>query len=192
MGGPEVERLIGAAGQAARPRPAQRAPGGAAAAAAARGAHAAARRRAGRGGAGGAAVPPLRQPRQPRSLHDLRRPAARPRADLRGRRRRRPVGAGAGPACIAASITCSAARCRRSAAPGRRISTSPPLLARVAEGAVTEVILALGATVDGATHRALADRAAAAARRCGHPASARACRSAARSTCSTTARWPPR
>ena len=37
----------------------------------------------------------VRQPRQPRSVRDLRRSAARPVGDLRGRGRRRPVGAGA-------------------------------------------------------------------------------------------------
>ena len=46
---------------------------------------------------------------------------------------------------------CWAARCRRWRASGRRTSTSRRCWRASREGGVTEVILALGATVDGAT-----------------------------------------
>ena len=51
----------------------------------------------------------------------------------------------------ARNITCSAAPCRRSTASARTISISPNWSARVAEGGVKEVILAVNATVDGQT-----------------------------------------
>jgi recombination protein RecR len=46
---------------------------------------------------------------------------------------------------------CSAACCRRSTASARRISTSTGLLARLGEGGVREIVLAVNATVDGQT-----------------------------------------
>jgi recombination protein RecR len=52
--------------------------------------------------------------------------------------------------CIAACIMSSAVRCRPSPARDLRISLRP-LLTRIEAGGVAEVILALGATVDGAT-----------------------------------------
>ena len=120
MGGPEVERLIGLLAKlpGLGPRSARRAalrllqqpearmlPLAAALAEAAR------------------AVRPcgdLRQPRQPRSLHDLRRPAPRPRADLRGRGRSAICGRWSARTCITGCIMCWAARCPRWPAPARR------------------------------------------------------------------------
>ena len=139
------------AGQTARHGAAQRAPRRAEDAAAAGGPHAAAGRRARRCGACGEVVQPVRQSRQPRSVLDLHRSASRPGDDLRRRGRRRSLGAGARRRCIAGCITCSAERCRRCPASGPEDLNVAPLLARIAEGGVSEVILALGATVDGAT-----------------------------------------
>ena len=192
MGGPEVERLIGLLAKlpGLGPRSARRAalrllqqpearmlPLAAALAEAAR------------------AVRPcraVRQPRQPRPLHDLRRPAPRPRADLRGRGRRRSVGAGAR-ACASRPVS----RARRHAVGAGRHraggSQSSPRCSRAwREGGVAEVILALGATVDGATTAHwLTDRLQPLGRG-GQPGRRRACRSAARWMCWTTARWRPR
>ena len=49
------------------------------------------------------------------------------------------------------ATTCSAARCRRSTASARRTLSIDALVTRAHEPAVTEVILALNATVDGQT-----------------------------------------
>ena len=46
---------------------------------------------------------------------------------------------------------CSAARCRRSTASAPTTSTCKTLVARVAEGGVKEVIIAVNATVEGQT-----------------------------------------
>ena len=62
----------------------------------------------------------LRQYRHPESLHGLHRSAARSLDHRGGRRRRRPLGAGAGARHQRAAITCSARRCRRSTASARR------------------------------------------------------------------------
>ena len=66
----------------------------------------------------------LRQYRHAESLHGLHRPAPRSVDHRGGRRRRRPLGAGARARGQRAAITCSAARCRRSTASARRISPS--------------------------------------------------------------------
>ncbi len=58
--------------------------------------------------------------------------------------------------CIGGSTMCWAGRFRRWAGWGREDLNLRPLLDRVAGGRVAEVILALGATVEGAQHGALA------------------------------------
>ena len=68
-----------------------------------------------------------------------------------GRDRSAISGRWSAPTRRARAITCSAARCRRSTASARTISISPSLVARVAEGGVKEVMLAVNATVDGQT-----------------------------------------
>ena len=93
----------------------------------------------------------VRQSGQPRSVRRSAPIRSATAPDLCCRGRRRSMGAGAFAPCIAACTTCSAARCRRLSGVGPEDLNVTPLLARVGEGGVTEVILALGATVDGAT-----------------------------------------
>ena len=142
-----------------------------------------------RGGARGEAVPAVRQSRQPRPVLDLHRSAARPVADLRGRGRRRSLGAGA-----RRGASRPVSRAGRHAVGAVRRGTGGPEC-RPAAGAHRRGRRDRGdpgARRHGGRrhHRALADRPAEAARRRGDARRRRACRSAARSTCWTTARWP--
>ena len=141
-------------------RPASRAPAGIGAAFGpprraaphpqARDAARAARRGDARGAGADRDVLDLRQCRYARSLHHLRRRAAR--LDGAGRRRvgRRSLGTGAGRRDARAL---SRARRRPFAARRRRPSrlNLPALVARIAKGEVSELILAVNATVEGQT-----------------------------------------
>ena len=95
------------------------------------------------------ALPAMRRHRRGRSLLDLHRRTPRVPTPVRGGPGHRRVHHGAGRPSFAAATTCSAASFRRWTGSNRRTSTWRSLRQRIDEESVTEVVMALSASVEG-------------------------------------------
>ncbi len=95
-------------------------------------------------------MPGLRQRHRLRHLPDLRGPGSRHRRDLRRDRRGRPLGAGTRPR-LSRPLPCARRQLSALDEVGPEDLRIPQLIARIAEEGITEVILALSATVEGQT-----------------------------------------